>query len=395
MARARAAAVILSMLAASCGGSDDGGESSASTTTTAAAATTGTTVPTPTTTLPASTSSTAPTTTRRSASPPAPATAPAPTTTAAPGRLVARFDSAGTAFQVTEVATGLRTVWALAWDPAGSLWYTERGGRLTRLGDRPQDVAGVEQSGEAGLMGLEIDDRGRRFVMYTGADDNRIVRLEADGSQKVLVSGIAKAVIHDGGRLRIGRDAMLYAATGDAGQPARAQDPGSLNGKVLRVDPEAGAATVFSSGHRNVQGLCNAPDGRLLATEHGPDRGDEINVLTPGFNGGWPDDVGNGIKNYTPTIAPAGCDVYTDDLIPSWKGSMLFVTLKGRSLHRLTFRSDGSVASDEVLLDGVFGRLRDVRTGPDGAVYLATSNRDGRGNPGAGDDRILRVAPAG
>lgn len=307
--------------------------------------------------------------------------------------MVARFDSAGTRFEVTEVARDLDTVWALAWDPAGSLWYTERGGRLTRLGELPRSVAGVEESGEAGLMGLEIDGRGRRFVMYTGATDNRIVRLEADGSQRVLVSGIAKAAIHDGGRLRFGADGMLYAGTGDAGQPPRAQDPDNLSGKVLRVDPERGNATVFSRGHRNVQGLCPAPDGRLLATEHGPDRGDEINVLTRGFDGGWPDAVGNGIRNYTPSIAPGGCDVYSADLIRAWKASMLFVTLKGRSLHRLGFRADGSVASDEVLLEGVFGRLRDVRTGPDGAVYLATSNRDGRGSPGSGDDRILRITP--
>jgi len=244
-------------------------------------------------------------------------------------------------------------------------------------------------------MGLEIDGRGRRFVMYTGERDNRVVRLEPDGTQRVLVSGIAKAAIHDGGRLRFGADGMLYASTGDAGVPPSAQDPEGLNGKVLRIDPESGRATVFSRGHRNIQGLCVGPDGRLLATEHGPDRGDEVNVITEGSNGGWPEQVGNGIKNYTPTIALAGCDVYTAALIPAWKGSMLFVTLKARSLHRLTFDPDGSVSSDEVLLDGVFGRLRDVRTGPDGAVYLATSNRDGRGSPGTGDDRILRIAPAG
>lgn len=307
---------------------------------------------------------------------------------------MARFTSAGTSFEVTEVAGHLDTVWALAWDPAGALWFTERGGRLTRLGDRPQRVAGVKEEGEAGLMGLEIDRRGRRFVMYTGGGDNRVVRLEPDESQKVLVSGIAKAAIHDGGRLRFGTDGMLYASTGDAGNPPSAQDTSSPNGKVLRIDPETGDSAVFSKGRRNVQGLCLAPDGRMLATEHGPDRGDEINVITADSNGGWPDAVGNGIRNYTPTIAPAGCDVYDAALIPSWRGSMLFTTLKDRNLHRLTFRPDGSVTSDEVLLEGVFGRLRDVRSGPDGAVYLATSNRDGRGVPGAGDDRILRIAPA-
>ena len=136
------------------------------------------------------------------------------------------------------------------------------------------------------------------------------------------------------------------------------------------------------------------PDGRLLATEHGPTVGDEINVVTSGSDGGWPDTTGNGIRNYTPTIAPAGCAVYGADLIPAWRGSMLFVTLADDDLRRLSFRPDGSVAAEEVLLDGRLGRLRDVAVGPDGAVYLATSNRDGRGSPREGDDRILRVAPA-
>lgn len=295
---------------------------------------------------------------------------------------------------VTEVAGGLDTVWALAWDPEGRLWYTERGGRLTRLGEAPRTVAGVTESGEGGLMGLEIDGRGRIFVMYTSAVDNRIVRLEPDGSQTVLADGITKASIHNGGRLRLGPAGTLYAATGDAGQPALAPDPASRNGKVLRIDPDRGEPSVFSRGHRNIQGLCLAPGGPLMATEHGPDRGDEINVLSPGFDGGWPGTVGDGVRNYTPTIAPAGCAFYDSELIPEWRGSMLFVTLKGRDLRRLTFGSDGSVSGEEVLFDGEFGRLRDVAVGPDGAVYLTTSNRDGRGSPAAGDDRILRVAPA-
>ena len=130
------------------------------------------------------------------------------------------------------------------------------------------------------------------------------------------------------------------------------------------------------------------------ATEHGPDRGDEVNELRRGFNGGWPGTTGNGIRNWTPTIAPAGCAVYQADLIPAWEGSMLFVTLKERDLRRLTFNADGSVAGEEVLFDGRFGRLRDVVVGPDGAVYLATSNQDGRGVPVPGDDRILRLAPS-
>ncbi|MDP8953916.1 MAG: PQQ-dependent sugar dehydrogenase [Actinomycetota bacterium] len=349
-----------------------------------------------------STSSAAPTT---SMPPPAPTATPSASPTTEPAVTPGTDDAPGggtpsppeapgaRSLKVTEVARGLDTVWAMAFDPDGRLWFTERGGRLTRLGEPSRDVAGVVESGEGGLMGLEIDGRGRVFVMYTSATDNRVVRLEPDGSQTVLVDGIARAAIHNGGRLSFGPQGSLYAATGDAATPELAQDQASRNGKVLRIDPDGGGAEVFTSGHRNVQGLCADADGRLRATEHGPDRGDEVNTLTAGFNGGWPGSVGTGIQNYTPTIAPAGCAVYTGGLISSWQGSMLFVTLKGQDLRRLTFGVGGSVTGEEVLFDGDFGRLRDVAVAPDGSVYLATSNRDGRGSPVVGDDRILRVAP--
>ncbi|HEX2192669.1 MAG TPA: PQQ-dependent sugar dehydrogenase [Acidimicrobiales bacterium] len=297
--------------------------------------------------------------------------------------------------EVTEVARNLDTVWSLAWDPQGALWYTERGGRLGRVGGPSRSVSGVAESGEAGLMGLEIDRRGRMFVMYTSGDDNRIVRFEADGSQRILVDGIAKSSIHDGGRLRFGPDGQLYASTGDAAQPELADVDSSLNGKVLRVDPDSGRPTMFSKGHRNVQGLCFAPDGRLFATEHGPSGRDEVNLLREGFDGGWPETAGNGIRNYTPSVAPAGCTFYSAELIPQWKGSLLFVTLRGESLRRLTVTAQGTVAGEEVLYDEEYGRPRDVAVGPDGAVYLTTSNRDGRGSPSGADDRILRIAPAG
>jgi len=308
------------------------------------------------------------------------------------GRVVTTFSSAGARLQVSEVARGLDTVWSLAWDPAGALWYTERPGRLTKLGERPTDIVGVKEQGEGGLLGLEIDTKGRKFLMYTGASDNRIVRLEPDGAQRVLVQGIQKAGIHNGGRLRFGPDGTLHASAGDAAQTSLAPDPATVNGKVLRIDPESGASSVFSRGHRNVQGLCFGPGGRLLATEHGPSGNDEVNVLTPGFDGGWPGTSGNGIKNYSSSVAPAGCSVYQAGLIPAWRGSMLFATLRGNSVRRLSFDGNGAVTGEEVLLDGQFGRLRDVAVGPDGAVYVATSNQDGRGSPKDGDDRILRIS---
>ena len=295
--------------------------------------------------------------------------------------------------ELTTVAEGLDTPWALAWDPEGRLWVTERPGRLRRVGAEPQSIEGVFADGEGGLMGLEIDDEGRFYLMYTTSTDNRIVRLEPDGSQAVLVDGIPAASIHNGGRLRLTEDGTLYATTGDAGDGALAQDLTSLAGKILRLEPGA-EPQIHSSGHRNPQGLCPAPDGRLFSTEHGPNVGDEINVIERGDDGGWPETSGNGIHNYTPTIAPAGCAFYDADLIPQWRGSLLFVTLKDQSLRRLEVDGD-EVVDEEVLLEGELGRLRDVRVGPDGAVYVTTSNRDGRGDPSEADDRIIRIAPGG
>lgn len=292
--------------------------------------------------------------------------------------------------RVETVVDGLDTVWALAFDPAGRLWWTERNGRLTPLGGRPREVAGVAESGEGGLMGLAFDDASRPHVMFTGEDDNRVVRLEGS-RQVVLVDEIPKGEIHNGGRLLFGDRGELYVSTGDAGDGDLAQRTDSLAGKVLRVDP-GGAVTTYSRGHRNIQGLCFDGAGRLLATEHGPDRGDEIAEITRDGDGGWPDDVGDGLRTYTPTIAPAGCAFYDAAAIPQWRGSLLFVTLKQRDLRRLTFDRTGAVTDEEILHDREFGRLRDVTVGPDGFVYLATSNQDGRGDGSA--DRILRIRPA-
>ncbi len=328
-------------------------------------------------------------------------TAPSTTSSSGSGATTpqSRSDRAQTAggeieLVVEDVVTDLDTVWAMAFDPDGKLWFTQRGGRLQQVGGAGRMIPGVQEQGEGGLMGLEFDDKGRIYLMMTASGDNRVVRLDdLAADPDVLLDGIRKAGIHNGGRIRFSPDGTLFVGTGDAGDTSLPQQADSVNGKILAVDVKTKKSTIFSTGHRNPQGLCFDAAGRFLSTEHGPDRGDEINVITQGGNGGWPDKAGNGIKNYTPTIAPAGCDIYDSDVIPQWKGSMLFTTLKENDLRRLTFAPDGSVADEEILYDGEYGRLRDVAVGPDGFVYVGTSNKDTRGNPDDGDDRIVRIVP--
>jgi glucose/arabinose dehydrogenase len=341
--------------------------------------------------------------------------------------------------KVETLVTGLTTPWDLVWGPDGQIWLTERGGRISRVnpatGQRTTvgQVPQVSESGESGLMGLALhpDFASQPFVyvahsyQQSGALRNRLVRMRWDGQSlgtpEVLLSDIPASSIHDGSRLAIGPDRLLYMTMGDASNGNLAQDRATLAGKVLRLtlagQPAPGnpfGTAIYSFGHRNPQGLVFHPTtGALYSTEHGPSDNDEVNLIVAGRNYGWPtvhgacdDDVGSErpfcqannvvepLATWTPTIAPAGADIYLADLIPQWKGSLLFTSLKGAALYRLTLSADGQrVTAKETLFAGQFGRLRDVLVAPDGSVYLATSNRDGRGSPSADDDRILRIRP--
>lgn len=338
---------------------------------------------------------------------------------------------------VTTLVGGFDTIWDLAWAPDNTIWVTERGGQISRVNPASGAVTrmgsvAVSEIGEGGLMGLAFhpdfaNGQPWIYVAHTYTSNagvrNRVVRLAASstalGAPEVLLDNLPGSSIHNGARLAIGPDRLLYVTLGDASNTSLPQDRASLGGKILRLTLTGAPApgnpfgnAVFSYGHRNPQGLVFLPGGALYATEHGPSDNDEVNRIEVGRNYGWPNvrgacdgdagpaevpfcqanNVATPLAMWTPTIAPAGIDYYGSTRIPQWTGSLLFTTLKGEALYRLTLSADGrSVTGRETLFAGTHGRLRDVLVAPDGTVYLGTSNRDGRGSPRGEDDRIVRI----
>ena len=339
-------------------------------------------------------------------------------------------------FTETIVTRGLDTPWDMEWGPDGMIWVSERGGRISRVdpgtGARTTagTVSGVYQSGEGGLMGIALHpDFARQPVLYAmhtygGRDGtyNKLVRMKWDGrvlgAPETLLDRIPGGWIHNGARIAVSRDGLLYISTGESGASNIAQDTASLGGKILRLTLDGRPApgnpfgtAIWSFGHRNPQGLVFHPTtGVLYETEHGPGDNDEVNIILPGRNYGWPtvhgmcdedgekefcrrNNVVEPLTTWTPTVAISGADLYLSDRIPSFRNSLLATSLAGSSLWRMTLSADGKgVTSRERLLDGKYGRLRDVLVAPNGDVYICTSNRDGRGSPRDGDDRIIRLS---
>ena len=309
------------------------------------------------------------------------------------------------------IATGLTVPWGIAFLPDGSALVAERiSGRILQLraGSAPQEVmtvAGVRAIGEGGLLGLATSPTyaqdGLVYAYFTAATDNRVVRFRLGATPEVILSGIAAASFHNGGRLAFGPDGFLYVTTGDATTGARSQDPTSVNGKILRIKPDGSPADgnpiagnpMWSLGHRNVQGIAWDAGGRLFATEFGANTFDEVNLIQPGKNYGWPtvEGVGNNAAFVDPLVTWS-----TGEASPSGaaiSGDTLYVAaLAGRRLWKIPITAAG-LGPPQALLTGQFGRLRTVVTAPDGSLWVATSNRDGRGSPTADDDRILRFGP--
>ncbi len=341
-------------------------------------------------------------------------------------------------FRVETFAAGLEVPWGFAWLPNQDLLVTERRGRvrLIQAGTlRPEPVftvPDVEPSGESGLMDIAIhpDFASNNFVYlaysYNQAGKRvKVVRYtykgQAFSSPQVIIANIPGAPNHAGMRARFGPDKKLYITTGDATKWNLAQQLDSLAGKTLRLNDDGTIPTdnpfvgqtgarpeIWSYGHRNAQGLAWQPvSGLMFQTEHGPSTfegkgsgGDEVNIVERGQNLGWPiihhtmkrEGMISPLLEYSPACAPASGAFYNGSEFPAFKGNFFFGCLRSARIVRVVL--DGrDVVAQQTLFDGTFGRIREVAEGPDGYIYFATSNRDGRGSAAKDDDRVMRIVP--
>jgi len=356
--------------------------------------------------------------------------------------------------EVEIVATDLEIPWDAVFAADGSIYLSERDGRVVRTGGgdatevaTPEDVHTV---GNAGSLGLALHPEGEDLLYhyYTSRDGgprrNRVVRydLAADApgdAAEVIVDGIPGGVIHNGGDIRFGPEGDLWIPVGDGKQEDRPLDPDSLGGSVLRVTPDGdptgdapyvdgGDPRIYTYGHRNPQGVSWLPDGRPVVTEHGPTGRDEVNLLVPGGNYGWPEardrggyagtDFRRPVVNTGPdeTWAPSAATFYTGETVPEWRNRLLVPGLRSQRLNVVTLtRPDGDlppadsatrydgdwfdgdyVATAHPVLEDELGRIRRVIQGPDDEVYVLTSNRDGRARgsfPKGRDDVLARLTP--
>ncbi len=243
---------------------------------------------------------------------------------------------------------------------------------------------------------------------------NRVVRLTEKNNKatldRVIYDKIPGSQFHNGGRIKIGPDRKLYITTGDAQDPAQAQLISSSAGKILRIELDGRIpknnpffnSSVYSLGLRNPQGLTWSTNNILYSTDHKQTAHDEINIIRPGANYGWPLVQGNEdfdeitiqkplIHSGDDTWAPSGITFINKG---SWNGRLLAATLRGSKLLSITLNENGTqVTRVESWLRNMFGRLREVIQSKDGSVYLTTSNMDSRGNPDRTDDKIIRLIP--
>ncbi|GAA2446755.1 PQQ-dependent sugar dehydrogenase [Streptomyces mauvecolor] len=319
------------------------------------------------------------------------------------------------------VTEDLKSPWGIAPLPEGGLLVGSRDdgsvllvdaatGKKTAVGSVP----GVDHQGEGGLLGLALSPSYASdhllYAYFTTESDNRIARMIYDpqrpegqqlGAPDTILRGIPKGNNHNGGRIAFGPDRMLYAGTGETGERGLAQDKKSLGGKILRMTPDGQPAygnpeadsLVYSYGHRNVQGLAWDAENRLWAAEFGQDTWDELNLIEPGKNYGWPVVEGTGNKpGYVDPVAQWKTSQASPSGIAFADGSVWIASLKGERLWRVPLDGTKPLAEPEAFLTGQYGRLRTVLPAAgSGKLWLLTNNTDSRGRPKPGDDRILEL----
>ncbi len=340
------------------------------------------------------------------------------------------------AYKVETFATGLKYPWGFVFLPDGRLLVGEREGRLRiidttgKVGQRIKGVRGVTAQGQGGLLGLALSpafaDNRTLFYCHTerrnGGFGTSVSRAKLNKNDQELEKvrvifrqiPVKRTTRHFGCRLVFDRTGNIFVTMGDRGNRPLAQRPDMHIGKVARIKPEGGAASgnpridgwlpeIWSTGHRNAQGAALDPEtGALWIVEHGARGGDEINQPEAGKNYGWPvisygvhysgRKIGVGTHKdgmeqprhyWDPSIAPSGMEIYSGDVFPNWKGNIFVGALKDRYVARLV-RRNGKVVHEERMLRDIGERIRAIRQGPDGHLYILTDNDDGR---------VLRVAP--
>ena len=339
--------------------------------------------------------------------------------------LIALFPITVPAFgdlNVDILVDGLNNPWEIVFGPDGEIYFTERDGRIWKIGESGEVkvIQTFPKSGsiEGGTLGLalhpEFEKNKKIYVYQTNLEleffQNKVFSFRVDNDalteKQIIIEDIPGAPWHDGGRIKFGPDGKLYITTGDAINPGWSQDLSSLAGKILRINPDGtipddnpfDSSPVFSYGHRNPQGLAWSQDGMLVSSEHGPsgEMGyghDEINVILKGKNYGWPKVVGNSFDDdfVNPithsgqtTWAPSGMIFYNSDKIPSLNEKFLVGALKGQHLMVVDVAKDGSLIGVEKMFEGEFGRIRTAQIGPDDTLYLLTANGD--------NDKIIRIS---
>lgn len=319
---------------------------------------------------------------------------------------------AGTEDDPNVVATGLTLPWGLAVLPDGTALVGERTtGRILRVQPRRAParqvmrMPGLDTAGDGGLLGLALSPTYRDdqlvYAYLTTRTDNRVVRFVVGKPVTPVLTGIPRGRTGNGGRIQFGADGMLYVGTGDAGRPALAAARGSLAGKVLRItafgrpapDNPNPASPVYSLGHGALAGLCVGGPGQVYVTEPGSPTADEVNRVEAGRDYGWPATAAGTRAGSAPpdrslpavTAGVGGCALI--------ERGLFVATLTGQRLYALPLDSSGRTGPPTDHLAGAYGRLRTVVAGPDGALWLTTSNKDGRGKPTAQDDRVIRILP--